>query len=283
MDFTDAQIDRYARHLVLDEIGEEGQAELTQARVLVIGAGGLGSPLLLYLAAAGVGTLGVIDDDRVDLANLQRQVIHGTDDIGTPKTDSAAARLRQLNPEIAVRPHEARLTAANALDIVRQYDLVADGSDTFATRYLVNDACHLAGRTLVSASIMRFDGQLATFRSHLGHGEDGRENPCYRCLYGEQPEAGRDSCADVGVLAMLPGVMGSLQATEVVKELLGLGEGMAGRLLLYDALAARFQTISLPADPDCPLCGRDPRILELDPALYDAAAACSPAPGGGQG
>lgn len=274
MDFTDAQIDRYARHLVLDEIGEEGQARLAQARVLVIGAGGLGSPLLLYLAAAGVGTLGVIDDDRVDLANLQRQVIHGTGDIGTAKTDSAAARLQQLNPEIVVHTHEARLAPDNALDLIRQYDLVADGSDTFATRYLVNDACHLVGRSLVSASIMRFDGQLATFRSHLGHGSDGRQNPCYRCLYGDQPEAGRDSCADVGVLAMLPGVMGSLQATEVVKEILGLGESMAGRLLLYDALAMRFQTINLPADPDCPLCGTAPQIRALDPALYGTAPAC---------
>lgn len=274
MDFTDAQIDRYARHLVLDEISEQGQARLAQARVLVIGAGGLGSPLLLYLAAAGVGTLGIIDDDRVDLPNLQRQVIHGTGDIGTAKTDSAAARLQQLNPEIVVRTHEARLTADNALALIRQYDLVADGSDTFATRYLVNDACHLVGRTLVSASIMRFDGQLATFRSHLGHGPDGRQNPCYRCLYGEQPETGRDSCADVGVLAMLPGVMGSLQAAEVVKEILGLGDSMAGRLLLYDALATRFQTITLPADPDCPLCGTAPRIRALDPELYGEAPAC---------
>ncbi|WP_022728052.1 HesA/MoeB/ThiF family protein [Fodinicurvata sediminis] len=274
MDFTDAQIDRYARHLVLDEIGEEGQARLVQAKVLVIGAGGLGSPLLLYLASAGVGTLGVIDDDRVDLSNLQRQVIHTTADIDKAKTESAAEHLRALNPEVTLNTHDARLSAANAAEIIAQYDLVADGSDSFATRYLVNDACHLVGRPLVSASIMRFDGQLATFRSHLGHGPDGRQNPCYRCLYGEQPEAGRDSCADVGVLAMLPGVMGSLQAAEVVKEILGMGDSMAGRLLLYDALATRFQTITLPADPDCPLCGTAPRIRALDPELYGEAPAC---------
>lgn len=271
MDFSDAEIERYARHLVLPEIGEEGQARLRAAGVLVIGAGGLGSPLLLYLAAAGVGRLGIIDDDVVDLSNLQRQVIHATPDIGTSKTASAAARIAAINPEVQVEAHEARLTPENAMQLVSGYDLVADGSDNFATRFLANDACHLAGRTLVSASIMRFDGQLTTFRSH----EDG-DYPCYRCLFGEQPA--RDpkmSCADVGVLASLPGVMGSLQATEVVKEITGIGESLAGRLLLYDALGPTFRTIKAGRDPACRLCGENPEITDLQSVSYDPADLCA--------
>ena len=266
MDFTDPQIDRYARHLVLPEIGEAGQQRLLDASVLVVGAGGLGAPLLTYLAAAGVGRLGVVDDDRVDLSNLQRQVIHATDDVGRPKVESAAERLRALNPEVRVEAHDRRVTRAGLVDLVQQYDLVADGSDNFATRYLLNDACYLAGRTLVSAAIMRFDGQLATFKAHLPDADGG--GPCYRCVFGAQPADPKQACADVGVLAMLPGVMGTLQATEVAKELLGVGEGLSGRLLLYDALAASFRTIKTRRDPACPLCGDSPSIRSLDDVGY---------------
>ena len=266
MDFTDPQIDRYARHLVLPEIGEAGQQRLLDASVLVVGAGGLGAPLLTYLAAAGVGRLGVVDDDRVDLSNLQRQVIHATDDVGRPKVESAAERLRALNPEVRVEAHDRRVTRAGLVELVQQYDLVADGSDNFATRYLLNDACYLAGRTLVSAAIMRFDGQLATFKAHLPDADGG--GPCYRCVFGAQPADPKQACADVGVLAMLPGVMGTLQATEVAKELLGVGEGLSGRLLLYDALAASFRTIKTRRDPACPLCGDSPSIRSLDDVGY---------------
>ncbi|MBK1668036.1 adenylyltransferase [Rhodovibrio sodomensis] len=266
MDFTDQQIDRYARHLVLPEIGEDGQHRLLGSSVLVVGAGGLGSPLLSYLAAAGVGRLGVVDDDRVDLSNLQRQVIHGTGDVGRPKVDSAAARLRALNPEIAVETHDRRVTRDGLLELIGQYDLVADGSDNFATRYLLNDASYLAGRTLLSAAIMRFDGQLATFKAHLPDARGG--GPCYRCVFGAQPADPKQSCADVGVLAMLPGVMGTLQATEVAKELLGVGDSLSGRLLLYDALATGFRSIRTRRDPACPLCGEAPSIRSLDDVSY---------------
>ncbi|SME94057.1 adenylyltransferase and sulfurtransferase [Tistlia consotensis] len=272
-DFSDGELERYARHLVLPEIGEAGQAKLLDSRVLVIGAGGLGSPLLLYLAAAGVGTLGVVDDDAVDLSNLQRQVIHGEAEIGAPKVASAARRLKAINPDVRVEEHRTRLTAANALALVSAYDLVCDGSDNFATRYLANDACHLAGRSLVTAAIMRFDGQLTTLRSHRGHGSDGAENPCYRCLFGEQPEDPKQSCADVGVLGALAGTMGALQAVEAVKELLGIGRSLAGRLLLYDALEAGFRTIRAKADPDCPLCGARPSIGSLSDLDYRPDAA----------
>lgn len=264
MDFSDAQIDRYARHLVLPEIGEDGQAKLLGARVLVIGAGGLGSPLLLYLAAAGVGTLGIVDDDVVDLSNLQRQVVHDTSAIGQPKTTSAKARLAEVNPEVRVVEHEERLTAATALDLVRCYDLVADGSDNFATRFLVNDACYLAGKTLVSAAIMRFDGQLTTFKAHTGD-----MHPCYRCVFGDQPADPKESCADVGVLGALAGTMGALQATEVIKEIVGIGESLSGSLLLYDSLATMFRKIKLKADPACPLCGPQATIRDLASVSYD--------------
>ena len=267
-DFSDEEIERYARHLVLPEIGEAGQARLLDSRVLVIGAGGLGSPLLLYLAAAGVGTLGIVDDDDVDRSNLQRQVLHGEAEIGTAKVESAARRLAQLNPGIAVETHRRRLSPDNAIELVSRYDLVCDGSDNFATRYLANDACHLAGRPLVTAAIMRFDGQLTTLRSHRGHGDDGEANPCYRCLFGGQPGDGKQSCADVGVLGALAGTMGALQAVEAVKELLGIGRSLAGRLLLYDALEASFRTIRAKADPDCPLCGKAPRITNLSQVAY---------------
>lgn len=250
MDFSDAQTDRYARHLVLPEIGDEGQAKLLESKVLVIGAGGLGSPLLSYLAAAGVGTLGVIDDDVVDLSNLQRQILHDTSAIGRPKVQSASRRLAEINPEVQVIEHQERLTSENAIGLIEEYDLVADGSDNFTTRYLVNDACFLAGKTLVSAAIMRFDGQLATFKAH----EEG-ENPCYRCLFGQQQGDPKQSCADVGVLGALAGSMGSLQAVEVIKELLGIGESLSGSLLLYDALATTFRKIKTRRDPACELCG----------------------------
>jgi molybdopterin-synthase adenylyltransferase len=267
-DLTDEQLERYARHLVLPEIGEEGQEALLAAKVLVIGAGGLGSPLLLYLAAAGVGTLGVVDDDSVDLSNLQRQVLHNTDAVGTHKVDSALARLKQINPEVETRAHKGRLTADNVMEVLGDYDLVCDGSDNFATRYLVNDACYLAGKTLVSAAIMRFDGQLSTFNAHTR--DDGEEaHPCYRCLFGEQPPRDpKQSCADVGVLASLPGVMGSLQATEVIKEITGAGESLSGRLLLYDALSTSFRVIKAKPDPACPLCGSQPTIKEIEAENY---------------
>jgi adenylyltransferase/sulfurtransferase len=266
MDFTDQQIDRYARHLVLPEIGEAGQQRLLGASVLVVGAGGLGAPLLTYLAAAGVGRLGIVDDDRVDLSNLQRQVIHATGDVGRPKVESAAERLAALNPEVAVETHDRRVTRDGLIELIGHYDLVADGSDNFATRYLLNDACYLAGRPLVSAAIMRFDGQLATFKAHLSDADGG--GPCYRCVFGAQPEDPKQSCADVGVLAMLPGVMGTLQATEVAKELLGVGESLSGRLLLYDALAASFRSIKTRRDPACPLCGEAPSIRSLTDVSY---------------
>ncbi len=268
MDFSDAQIDRYARHLVLPEVGEDGQATLLRSSVLVIGAGGLGSPLLLYLAAAGVGRLGVVDDDDVDLSNLQRQVLHDTSDIGLAKTTSAKARLAEINPEVQVVPHRTRVTRETVMDLVSGYDLVADGSDNFPTRYLVNDACYLAGRTLVSAAILRFDGQLATFKAHLREAGAPEAHPCYRCLFGNQPPEFRESCADVGVLGALAGALGSLQAIEVVKELLGVGDSMSGSLLLYDALGATFRKVKIKADPACDLCGPQATIKDLNAVSY---------------
>ena len=266
MDFSDDQIDRYARHLVLPEIGEEGQAKLLQARVLVIGAGGLGSPLLLYLAAAGVGTIGVVDDDDVDLSNLQRQVLHDSSNIGLDKVESARRRLAEINPEVELIAHRERVSSANVARLIADYDLVADGSDNFPTRYVINDACYLGGKTLVSAAIMRFDGQLSVFKAHQRDSEGG--DPCYRCIFGDQPPAMKDSCADVGVLGALAGTLGSLQATEVIKELLGIGESMSGRLLLYDALGTTFRTVTVKADPACPLCGSQATIKSLEPEAY---------------
>ena len=259
MDFTDDQIERYARHIVLKEIGGAGQKRLLGARVLVVGAGGLGSPLALYLAAAGVGTIGVIDDDRVGLSNLQRQVLHTTADIGRPKTARAADAITALNPDVRVHQHNHRLTPENALDIIGAYDIVADGSDNFPTRFLINDACYLAGRTLVSAAIGQFEGQLSTYKAHAGVGM-----PCYRCVFPEAPPAGTmPSCAEGGIVGSLAGVMGSLQATEVIKEITGIGLSMAGRLLIYDALETRFRNIRLRADPACALCGAQASIRDL--------------------
>jgi len=276
MELSDAQIDRYARHLVLPEIGEEGQERLLAARVLVIGAGGLGSPLLLYLAAAGVGTLGVVDDDVVDLSNLQRQVLHGTADVGMAKTRSAAARLREINPEVTVRTHETRVSRATVMDLVRGYDLVADGSDNFPTRFLLNDACYLAGRTLVQAAIMRFDGQISTFKAHTRGPGEGDAHPCYRCIFGAQPGDPKQACADVGVLGALAGTLGAMQATEVVKEVLGIGTSLSGSLLLYDALGTTFRKIKVRADPACPLCGPQATIRDLDTVSYrERASSCA--------
>ena len=268
MDFSDEQIDRYARHLVLPEMGEEGQAKLLGARVLVVGAGGLGSPLLLYLAAAGVGTLGVVDDDVVDLSNLQRQVVHDTSNVGERKTESAARRLAEINPGVRVVPHDVRVTRETVAGLVCDYDLVADGSDNFPTRYLLNDACYLAGKTLVSAAIMRFDGQLSTFKAHARGTNEPEANPCYRCIFGEQPEDPKQSCADVGVLGALAGTLGALQATEVIKELLGIGESLSGQFVLYDALAATFRKIKVSADPACQLCGPQATIKDLNAVSY---------------
>jgi adenylyltransferase/sulfurtransferase len=259
MDFTDEQLRRYARHIVLKEVGGSGQEKLLKTKVLVIGAGGLGSPLLMYLAAAGVGTLGVVDDDVVDLSNLQRQVIHTSERVGRPKTESAAETVRALNPDVAVMTHRVRLGADNALDIISSYDVVADGSDNFATRYLVNDACYFARKPLVTASVLRFEAQIATFRAF-----EGPDRPCYRCLFPEPPPAGLvPSCAEGGVLGALAGTAGAFQAVEVVKEILGVGESLAGHLVLYDALGATLRKIRIPADPDCVLSGRTPTLTDL--------------------
>jgi molybdopterin/thiamine biosynthesis adenylyltransferase len=250
-DMTELQIRRYARHIVLAEIGGIGQARLIAAKVLVIGAGGLGAPLLQYLAAAGIGTLGVIDDDEVDLSNLQRQVIHRTSDIGTAKVESARRALAEINPEVTVHAHKERLTAANAEKIIAGYDIVADGSDNFATRYLVNDTCFRLKKTLVSAAILRFDGQISTYKAWQGAG-----HPCLRCIFPAAPsEDAVPSCAQAGVLGALAGTLGSMQATEVVKEILGVGRSLSGRLVMYDALGGSFEEIAIAKRPDCPTCG----------------------------
>lgn len=257
MALSDEQLERYARHIVLREVGGPGQARLLAARVLVIGAGGLGSPLILYLAAAGIGTIGIVDDDDVSLSNLQRQIAHGSADIGHAKTQSAARAVRALNPDTIVELHTARLVPENALELIGRYDIVADGSDNFATRFLVNDACYFAGIPLVSAAVTEFDGQLATFRAC---DKTGR-HPCYRCIFPEAPP--RDaapSCSEAGILGAAAGVMGSLQALEVMKEILGIGESLAGYLLIYEALTSRFRKITVRPDPACPLCGENPSI-----------------------
>jgi molybdopterin-synthase adenylyltransferase len=260
MRLTDDELERYARHIVLREVGGAGQAKLKAARVLVIGAGGLGSPLLLYLAAAGIGTIGIVDDDKVGLSNLQRQIAHRTADIGRPKTESARDTIRAVNPGVAVNLHQTRLTASNALELIGSYDIVADGSDNFATRFLVNDACFLSKRTLVFAAVTEFDGQLATFKAH----DRSHPYPCYRCLFPEPPPPGTaPSCSETGVLGAAAGVMGTLQALEVIKEVAGVGESLAGHLLIYDALATNFRKVRLSADPACALCGPEPSVTGL--------------------
>ena len=251
MELNDEQFHRYARHLILDEVGEEGQEKLLESRVLVVGAGGLGAPLLMYLAAAGVGTLGIVDDDEVDLTNLQRQIVHATSSVGRQKTESAKDTLAALNPGIDVVTHDLRLDAHNAADILAGYDLVADGSDNFDTRYLLNDLCYQSGTPLVAAAMLRFEGQLFTFRRN-----DDAPTACYRCIFPEAPPADLvQRCEEAGILGVLAGVMGSLQTTEVLKELLGLGESLAGRMLIYDALNTGFHTINVPHNPECAVCG----------------------------
>jgi adenylyltransferase/sulfurtransferase len=255
-ELTAGELSRYARHLTLPEVGMEGQRKLKAARVLCVGAGGLGSPLALYLAAAGVGTLGLVDFDMVDASNLQRQIIHSTKDIGRRKLDSAEEKLTALNPAINIVKHETMLTSANALEILKDYEIVADGTDNFPTRYLVNDACVLTGKPNVYGSIFRFEGQASVFATEGG--------PCYRCLYPEPPPPNLvPSCAEGGVLGILPGLVGVIQATEVIKLILGKGESLIGRLLLIDALTMRFRELKLRKAPDCPVCGPHPTVTRL--------------------
>ena len=269
LDFSEDEIRRYSRHILLGEVGGIGQARLKAAKVLVIGAGGLGSPLVLYLAAAGVGTIGIVDDDHVELSNLQRQIAHTTARIGAPKAQSAAEAATAINPGVRVEPHPVRLNADNALDLIARYDIVCDGTDNFATRFLVADACALAKRTLVSAAVLRFEGQLSVFKPHAG-------GPCYRCLYAEAPPDGAvPTCSEAGVLGAVTGVMGTLQATEVLKEILGVGESLSGKLLIWDALASRFRTVRLRPDPHCALCGPDATIHDLSRHQHWTAPACA--------
>lgn len=255
-ELTREELLRYQRHLNLPEVGVEGQKRLKASSALLIGAGGLGSPLALYLTAAGVGRIGIVDFDYVDESNLQRQILHGTSDVGRPKLESARDRLRDINPGVRLDLHEMRLTSENALDLFREYDVVADGTDNFPTRYLVNDACVITGTPNAYASIYQFEGQASVF----GY-EDG---PCYRCLYPEPPPPGLvPSCAEGGVLGILPGLMGTIQATEVIKVLLGIGDPLVGRLLLFDALDMSFRTLKVRRNPDCPVCGDHPTVTEL--------------------
>lgn len=254
---TDDQRHRYSRHTMIPEVGEQGQLRLLDAKVLLIGAGGLGSPAAMYLAAAGVGTLGIVDFDVVDISNLQRQILHHLDDVGRPKVETAAEAIAALNSDVKVVPHRVLLRSDNALDIIKDYDVVINGSDNFPTRYLVNDACALLGKPLVDGSIFRFDGQLTVFDPAWG-------GPCYRCLYPDPPPPGEvPSCAEGGVLGVLPGIIGSLQASEAVKLILGIGEPLRGRLLLYDALDGRFRQVQVHKDPACPVCGEHPTLTEL--------------------
>ena len=253
---TNEEVARYSRHVILPEVGMEGQLKLKAARVLCIGAGGLGSPVALYLAAAGVGTLGVVDFDKVDYSNLQRQIIHGTPDVGRSKLESAKERLNALNPEVEVVTHEMAVSSQNALELFADYDLVVDGTDNFPTRYLVNDACVLSGKPNIYGSIYRFEGQASVFATAAG--------PCYRCMFPEPPPPGLvPSCAEGGVLGILPGVVGTIQATEAVKVILGAGEPLIGRFLLFDALKMRFRELKVRKNPECPICGDHPTVTEL--------------------
>ena len=262
------EIERYSRHLVLQEVGGPGQNKLKSAKVLVVGAGGLGAPLLCYLAAAGLGTIGVIDHDTVSLSNLQRQIVHVTARVGLAKTASAGQALRALNPHVRVVEHNHRLTADNAAGIIEQYDIVADGCDNFPTRFLVSDACYFARKVLVSAAVGQFDGQISTFKPHEAS-PDGTPWPSYRCLIGELPPRGLfPACEEAGILGALPGILGALQAMEVIKEILGIGDSLAGRLLMVDALATRFYETRLSWNPENPLSGRNPTIMTLDAANY---------------
>src|SRR5271163_1094478 len=268
-ELTNDELSRYSRHLLLPEVGLEGQQKLKAAKVLCVGTGGLGAPLAYYLAAAGIGTLGLVDFDVVDESNLQRQIIHSTNDVGRPKIDSAAEKLKALNPYLNVVKHQTMLTSANALEIIRDYDIVADGTDNFPTRYLVNDACVLTGKPNAYGSIFRFEGQASVFAT--------KEGPCYRCLYPEPPPPGLvPSCAEGGVLGILPGLVGVMQATEAIKLILGQGEPLIGRLLLVDALTMRFRELKLRKNPDCPVCGTNPTVTEL--IDYDQFCGIAPEP-----
>ncbi len=256
VELSNEEIARYSRHLIMPEVALDGQKKLKQARVLTIGAGGLGAPLAMYLAAAGVGTLGIVDFDVVDESNLQRQIIHGTSDIGRPKMESARDRINDINPNVHVEAYEEALSSENALEIFKDFDVIVDGTDNFPTRYLVNDACVLTGKPNVYGSIFRFEGQASVFWA--------KEGPCYRCLYPEPPPPGLvPSCAEGGVLGILPGAIGTIQATETVKLILGIGEPLIGRLLLYDALGMSFREMKLRKDPNCPVCGENPSVTEL--------------------
>ena len=257
MEFTERQIERYSRHIILQDVGGKGQMKLAKAKVLLIGAGGLGSPSALYLAAAGVGTIGLVDGDVVDLSNLQRQIMHSTATLGLPKVESGKKTLSAINPEITINTYHQLVDADNIMGLVSQYDVVLDGSDNFTTRFLVNDACFFAKKTLISASMFRFEGQLTTIKPHEGY-------PCYRCLYPEPPPAGLvPNCQEAGVLGVLAGTMGILQASEAIKEILGIGETVADKLIIYDALEMKFRKVSRPKDPACPLCGPHAKIKDL--------------------
>src|SRR5215471_16762387 len=257
MELNNDEIRRYSRHLILPEVGLSGQNKICSASVLCIGAGGLGSPIAMYLAAAGIGKLGILDFDSVDFSNLQRQIIHGTEDVGRPKTLSAKETIERINPNVEVVVHNARITSENALDLIRPYDIVVDGTDNFPTRYLTNDACVLLKKANVYGSIFRFEGQASVFAPHMG-------GPCYRCLYPEPPPPGMvPSCAEGGVLGVLPGIVGTIQATEILKLALVKGSSLIGRLLLFNALEMRFRELKLRRDPQCPLCGDSPTITEL--------------------
>ena len=264
MDFTEDQIERYSRHIILPEVGGKGQARLLESKIFVLGAGGLGSPSLLYLAAAGVGTIGVADADVVDLSNLQRQIIHSTDDIGVSKVKSAKASIEAINPDVNLISHEVRLTEDNIREVIRDYDIVLDGSDNFPTRFLMNDASFFEKKPLVSGSMFRFDGQVSVFKGH-------EDKPCYRCLYPEPPPLGLvPSCGEAGVLGALAGVIGVLQAVEALKEVIGIGESLAGSLLIFDALSMNFRKVKVMKDPECALCSDKATIKEL--TTYEQAA-----------
>ncbi|MEZ3165083.1 SAMP-activating enzyme E1 [Halorubrum miltondacostae] len=267
LDLDPTQLDRYSRHIILDDVGPERQKDLLDAEVLVLGAGGLGAPIIQYLAAAGVGTLGIADDDEVELSNLQRQVIHGDDDVGRKKVDSAAEFVADLNPDVDIERHDLRVTPDNIEELIDGYDFVVDGTDNFETRYLVNDACTLAGIPFSHGSIFRFEGQVTTFA-----GDD--DSPCYRCLFPEAPPAGMvPNCATAGVLGVLPGTVGCLQATETIKHLMGKGETLDGSMLFFDALDMEFDKVEIPKQDDCPVCGDDPAIESVHDVEYTASCA----------
>lgn len=255
-DLTEEQIRRYSRHIILPEVGGVGQAKISKAKMLVVGVGGLGSPAIMYLAAAGVGRLGIIDSDIVEVSNLQRQILHTTDDIGKSKTKSAEEKINALNPDVKVVSYNERLTAENAKKIIGDYDIIVDGTDNFPTRYLVNDAAFLLDKAIAHAAIFRFEGQVTTFVPKKG--------PCYRCLFREPPPPGTvPSCSEAGVLGVLPGIVGTIQATEALKYVLGIGDLLVGRLLLFNALDMEFRQVKIPNDPECPLCGKKPTIKDL--------------------